>query len=291
MRTPAWLLSCCLALGSSAAAQADGAHHSLWVVKGRDNTVVLLGSIHMLRPDASELPAEALEAYEHAAALVMEVDLNSVSAADIATSMATLGALPEEQTLERALGPELYARLKIQAAADGLDAGLLQHTQPWLVALMLDQLQMAKLGFATASGVDEQLAQRAAGDHKRIIGLETMDEQLGLFSHLSAEQQRRYLRYTLDEQKNAAQELAAMVAAWRSGDTLALEKLMNEGFSDFPDLQRVLTSDRNRKWLDTLLPLLKDKRDYLVVVGAMHLVGGQGLVALLRERGYSVVQH
>jgi uncharacterized protein YbaP (TraB family) len=291
MRTPVRLLWWGLAFAGSALALADSAHHSLWVVKGRDNTLVLLGSVHMLKPEASDLPAEALVAYDHAAALVMEVDLNAVSPESLATSMATLGALPQDQTLERALGAELYARLKAQATSDGLDADLLQHTQPWLVALMLDQLQMARLGFVSAAGVDEQLAQRAAGDHKRIIGLETMDEQLGLFAHLSAEQQRRYLSYTLDEQGHAAEELAAMVAAWHTGDAVALEKLMDEGFKNFPDLQRVLTSERNRKWMATLLPLLKEKQDYLIVVGAMHLVGKQGLVALLRERGYRVVQH
>ena len=280
-----------VAVAASTLALADGGHHSLWVVSSPTSRLVLLGSVHMLKPDASALPAEALEAYEHAAALVMEVDLNSVSADGLVVSMSTLAALPEGRTLEQELGRELYARVKAQAAADGLDAEVLEHTQPWMVALMLDQLQMARLGYASASGVDEQLAQRAAADHKRIIGLETMDEQLGFFAHLSAAQQQRYLRYTLDEQDHAGDELNQMVAAWRSGDSGALERLLAEGFRDFPDLYRLLTSERNRKWLATLEPLLNGRQDYLVVVGAMHLVGNEGLVALLRQRGYHVEQH
>jgi uncharacterized protein len=285
------LLLCLLALAAGGAGHADDGHHSLWVVKGHNNSLVLLGSVHMLRPDASELPGEALQAYDRAAALVMELDLNSVSPGDLAITMATLGSLPEGQTLEQVLGPDLYARFKARAASEGLDAGLLQHTQPWVAALMLDQAQMTHLGFASAAGVDEQLAQRAAADHKRIIGLETMDEQLGWFAHLPAGLQQRYLRYSLDEQEHAAEELNRMVAAWRIGDTRTLEQLLDEGFRDFPDLYRVLTSDRNRKWMATLVPLLNGPQDYLVVVGAMHLVGKEGLVALLRERGYSVVQH
>jgi uncharacterized protein YbaP (TraB family) len=280
-----------VAVAASTLALADAGHHSLWVVSSPTSRLVLLGSVHMLKPDASALPAEALEAYEHAAALVMEVDLNSVSADGLVASMSTLAALPEGRTLGQELGRELYARVKAQAAADGLDAEVLEHTQPWMVALMLDQLQMARLGYASASGVDEQLAQRAAADHKRIIGLETMDEQLGFFAHLSAAQQLRYLRYTLDEQDHAGEELNQMVAAWRSGDSGALEKLLAEGFRDFPDLYRLLTSERNRRWLATLEPLLNGHQDYLVVVGAMHLVGNEGLVALLRQRGYHVEQH
>ena len=287
----AGLLLAFVATATAAAAAADDGHHSLWVVKGKSNSVVLLGSVHMLRPDASELPAEALQAYEHAAALVMEVDLGSVGAEDMVSAMSTLGTLPEDQTLERELGPELYGRFKTQAASEGLDAELLEHMQPWMAALLLDQAQMARLGFDGAAGVDQQLAQRAASDHKRIVGLETIDEQLGMFAHLSIDQQRHFMRYTLDEQGHAAEQLGEIVAAWRSGDTRELEKLLGEGFADFPDLYRVLTTDRNRKWMATVVPLLNDSQDYLVIVGALHLVGKDGLVALLRDRGYSVVQH
>jgi len=290
MRTTLRIAGFFLAFVATAAAAGDG-HHSLWLVKGKSNSVVLLGSVHMLRPDAIELPAEALQAYEHAAALVMEVDLGSVGAEDMVSAMSTLGTLPEDQTLERELGPELYGRFKTQAASEGLDAELLEHMQPWMAALLLDQAQMVRLGFDGAAGVDQQLAQRAASDHKRIVGLETIDEQLGMFAHLSADQQRHFMRYTLDEQGHAAEQLGAIVAAWRSGDTRELEKLLGEGFADFPDLYRVLTTDRNRKWMATVVPLLNDTQDYLVIVGALHLVGKDGLVALLRDRGYSVVQH
>jgi hypothetical protein len=285
------LLPGLLALVAAGAAWADGAHHSLWVVKGHGNQLVLLGSVHMLKPDANQLPPEALQAYAHAAALVMEVDLNSVKPEDMMLSMATQGALPQEQTLEQVLGPELHARLATQARADGLEPAMLEHLQPWLAALMLDQMQMTRLGYDSASGVDQQFAQRAAADHKRIIGLETVDEQLGLFAHLSLEQQQRYLRYTLDEHDRAADELKVMVAVWQAGDTRRLENLLAEGFGDFPDLYRMLTSERNRRWMETLVPLLNGTQDYLVIVGALHLVGKEGLVALLRERGYSVEQH
>jgi len=290
MRTSVRIAGFLLAVAGAATA-ADSAHHSLWVIKGKSNSVVLLGSVHMLRPDASELPAEALQAYQQAAALVMEVDLGAVGAEDMVLAMSTLGALPEEQTLVRVLGPELYGRFKTQAASAGLDAELLEHLQPWMAALLLDQAQMARLGFAGAAGVDQQLAQRAAIDHKRIVGLETIDEQLGMFAQLSTEQQRRFMRYTLDEQGDAAEQLGKIVTAWRGGDTRALEELLGEGFADFPDLYRVLTTDRNRKWMATVVPLLTGTQDYLVVVGALHLVGKNGLVALLRDRGYTVVQH
>ena len=121
------VLPCLLALVAAGAAWADGAHHSLWVVKGHGNQLVLLGSVHVLKPDDSQLPAEALQAYAHATALVMELDLNSLKPEDMMLSMATLGALPPDQTLQQELGPALYARFATQARADGLDAALLEH--------------------------------------------------------------------------------------------------------------------------------------------------------------------
>lgn len=168
----------------AATSAADDAHHSFWVVKGNSNSVVLLGSVHMLKPDASELPAEALQACEHAAAVVMELDLGSVGTEDMALAMSTLGTLPEEQTLAGVLGPALYSRFRTQAASEGLDAELLEHMQPWLAALLLDQAQMARLGYDAAAGVDQQL---------------------GMFAQLSTEQQRHFMRYTLDQQCHAAE--------------------------------------------------------------------------------------
>ena len=66
--------------------------------------------------------------------------------------------------------------------------------------------------------------------------------------------------------------------------------MLGEGFDKFPDLYRVLTTDRNRKWLPTIDELLRDKQDYLVVVGALHLVGTNGIVEMLQRQGYKVEQ-
>jgi uncharacterized protein YbaP (TraB family) len=155
---------------------------------------------------------------------------------------------------------------------------------------MLDEAQMSKLGFAAASGVDEQLATRARSDHKTLIGLETVEDQFSIFSQLSLDEQRRYMRYSLASLDSAAGDIDATVAAWRQGDTQGLERLLNEDFKDFPDLRRRLTVDRNRHWLERIVPMLNDNQDYLVVVGALHLVGTGGLIDLLQKRGWQVSQ-
>ena len=283
----AWLS---LSLATSAA-QPDSAHHTFWSVKGQHNTVYLLGSVHMLQPDASDLPPAALRAYTNAKALVMELDLNHVSADDMLGSGLALATLPDGQSLQGVLGPAAYATLKQHAKPLGLDLEILSHFQPWFAAVTVEQLELARLGFDSNYGVDMQLARRAQTDHKQIIALETMAQQLELFARLSLDQQRQFLLYTLKDADQTPQAVAELVSAWRTGDTLLLERLLREDATEFPALLQRLTTDRNRRWLPTISGLLSENQDYLVIVGALHLVGRDGLVDLLKRAGYEVVQH
>jgi uncharacterized protein YbaP (TraB family) len=281
-------LLCGLACGL---AHAEAPLHTFWSVKGAHNTVYLLGSVHVLKPSQSDLPAAALRAYERAGALVMELDLNNLDVGQLGSSGLELESLPEGETLEHVLGERAYDKFVEHAKPLGLDPALFSHFQPWFVAISIEQLELTQLGFEAGSGVDEQFAQRAQADHKPIVALETLEEQLGLFAHLSQDQQRRFLLYTLDDSEDAATQVDAVVDAWRHGDTTALERLLGESFTEFPEFYRLLTTDRNHRWMPTLLGLLHENQDYLVVVGALHLVGKDGVVALLRQSGYEVVQH
>jgi uncharacterized protein YbaP (TraB family) len=285
------MLSACLLWAAAAAAGADDAHHIFWEVKGKHNTVYLLGSVHMLKAADSALPPEALRAYADSKLLVMELDLNGAGAESLLESDASLETLPEGQTLADAIGPQLYAQLLARAQPLGLAPELLEHFQPWFAALMLQQMELAKSGFDAAAGVDEQFALLAQGDHKPIIGLETMQEQLGFFAHLSAEQQREFLRSTLQQTDGGESDTEAVVRAWQRGDTVKLEQLLREGTQDSPELYRLLTTDRNRRWLPKITALLAGDDNCLVIVGALHLIGHDGLVELLQRQGFNPRKH
>ena len=82
-----------------------------------------------------------------------------------------------------------------------------------------------------------------------------------------------------------------MITAWRNGDTKSLEQLLSESYAQYPELFRVLTTDRNRAWLPVITGLLHEDQDYLVIVGALHLVGKDGIIQLLQQQGFQVVQH
>jgi uncharacterized protein YbaP (TraB family) len=281
----AWLLG--------SAATAHGREQSiLWTVEGRHNTVYLLGSIHVLRREDAELPAAAVRAYEDAERLVMEMDMDDPTqtgpgAMLAATERAAL--LPEGQTLHEVMGDD-YAAVQAAFSRAGLDAALLDRYAPWFAAVTLLQLELAQRGFVPQYGIEQQLVARAAKDDKPIRGLETAQEQLGLLAGLPPPLQQRFLLMTLEESAHLDQELAELLRAWRTGDAPALARLLSAEYDAFPELYRPLSEDRNRAWLATLTDLLDDREDYLVVVGALHLVGRHGVVELLEQRGYEVEQ-
>jgi uncharacterized protein YbaP (TraB family) len=266
--------------------------HVLWTVAGQHNTVYLLGSIHVLRPDDGGLPTPAEAAYEDAEQLVMEIDMDDVAAADPGAMLETMqrtALLPDGQTLRDVLGPD-YADINASAQQTGIDLALLDRFAPWFVAITLLQVELAQRGFSPELGIEQTLAARAGKDRKPILGLETAEEQFAVMASLPLAQQKRFLMMTLEETAQIDEQLDELLQAWRTGDTATLARVLTAEFEDFPELYRPLTEDRNRAWVDKLEDLLDDRDDYLVVVGALHLVGRHSVVDLLEQRGYDVVQ-
>jgi uncharacterized protein len=155
---------------------------------------------------------------------------------------------------------------------------------------MLLQLELAQRGFRPELGIEQQLAERAARDGKPIEGLETAGQQFAVLAGLPLPEQKRFLMMSLAESGRLDAEIEDLLAAWRSGDAEALEDMLAAAFEEFPELYRPLTEDRNRAWVERLEELLEDRDDYLVVVGALHLVGRNSVIDLLRQRGHTVRQ-
>lgn len=287
------LLICVLLLhpaAASPAAEQAPARHSLWSLKGRTNTVYLLGSVHFLS-QSEQLPAIVDAAYGEAESLIMEIDMDDLDPMEMQQVTLELGLLPPDQTLEQLLGAATYATVAQKARALGIDPGMLNRFRPWFAAMTLVQLHLMKMGLDPNAGVEQRLTVRASGDGKPIQGLETLRQQLGMLAALPDEQQREFLLYSVEDTERATREIDALLAAWRSGNSDELAKLLSDGFEEYPDLYRPLTVDRNRQWIASIEDLLDDRDDYLIVVGTLHLVGKDSVIELLEARGHEVKQH
>jgi uncharacterized protein len=283
-------LAALIVLGLASGPASTAEHHTLWSMQGKTNTVYLLGSVHFLSP-SEQLPRAMDAAYEEAEALLMEIDMDDLDPLQAQRVTLELGTLPAGQTLEQEVGPQTYAKFAEQARELGLDPALLNQFRPWLAALTLVQLHLVKMGLDPNAGVERRLSERAVRDGKQIRGLESIEQQFGMLASMPREQQREFLMYSVEDTDRATQEIDSMIAAWRRGDANALAKLLAEGFDKYPEIYRPLTVTRNQKWVPQLESLLDDKEDYLVVVGALHLVGKDSVIELLERKGHKIRQH
>lgn len=282
-----------LALGlfSPAIAAVAGGHPvTMWVANGEHNRVYLLGSVHLLRAGDHPLPRAIEAAYAEAEALVMELDMDDIDPVAVQATTNRLGLLDDGRTLADALGESRYRAAEAAAQALELPLELLARAEPWFAAVTIEQLILLRIGFNPQYGIEMHMAARAGRDGKPIIGLETVEEQLGMLDGLSAEAQGELLLQTLDEGSDAAAYMERLIAAWRRGDVGFLEEMLLEEFRPNRELYEALVVRRNRAWVDHLVGLLDDEEDYLVIVGALHLIGEDGLPRLLSERGIETRQ-
>jgi len=264
--------------------------HCLWRVRSATNTVYLLGSIHIMRPHAYPLAAVIESAFSSSSVAVFEVDLSAGATIDAAFGALAAGRLPEGRTLSDVVSPETY-RLAEQRLADvGYDIAALQRMRPWMVATTLTLAELQRAGYSPDDGVDQRFQRRATDAGMRVIGLETVDDQLALFADLTPEEDEAFLVQTLHELESLIPQVGELTAHWQAGRVAEVESFLAEGFAAFPRLFEKLVVDRNRRWLPQLEALLEGDQRAFVTVGALHLVGERGVVELLRAKGYQVEQ-
>jgi uncharacterized protein YbaP (TraB family) len=262
----------------------------VWAIHGAHNTVYLAGSVHLLRSKDAKLPAAFDRAYTDAKAIVMEIDLDDLDPAAAQGWMLEHGMIADEKTLGDVIGKKRFERVEQEGNRLGLPVEALQQLEPWLAAMTLAQLQYMKLGFDPEQGVEKQLQRRASADHKEITGLETLQEQLGLLAGLSLEDQAKFLDLTLEEMHEMEGETDSLLNAWRTGNSQQLASMLSDEYKVAPALYRMLVADRNKRWMPQIEKLLKSDKDYLVVVGTLHLVGTGGLLDLAKARGFDAKQ-
>jgi len=281
MNLRVWLTLLAAALPAALAA----ADPAAWRVQGKSGgELTLLGSMHVLRPSDYPLPPTVNALIDGADNIVMEIDLDDVDGAQ-QQLIVQKAMLPQGKVLADVIDADAYRLVTQHMSALGVDVKALEHFEPWFLALTVLDIGMRKLGFQPDRGVEQYVLARARGAGKEIVGLETLEFQIGLFDALPPEQQQAMLEQTLDEIDEGAEVLSKMVAAWRAGELESLRSELLEDFGDFPGLYEKLVTDRNNAWVPKLERLLTDGQHHLVVVGALHLVGPDNVIELLEERG------
>lgn len=257
----------------------------VWQVRGPKGSVFIAGSMHLLRRERPELPAAIVAAYESSGSLVMEIDNDDIDEQQTAAVMLRAATFADSRNLPAVLGEPRWTALRPVLARLQFPEAFASTLEPWGVAILLTTLEYSRLGFDPAIGVEKQLQDRAARDRKSIVGLETPEFQIGLFDALPMAEQLQLLDMTVEEIDAMPGMVDDLYLAWRSGDVARLDALLLEGYRDMPGLYDDLVQKRNARWLPEVRKLLEREGNTLVVVGALHLVGDRGLIAMLEREG------
>jgi uncharacterized protein YbaP (TraB family) len=268
----------------------SGGKDFLWKVYAPGATGNLLGSVHVLDSTAYRSDGDFERAFQEAQIVVFETDLDQLDSEKVQQSLLARGSYPDGETLRQNVPKEVYSRVEEAARELGLPPEGFNRFRPWFCALTLANVELAKLGFKPEKGVDRYFYEKARSSGKKIIGLETPADQVDLFAGMPPETQEKFLVQSLQDLKNARSQLKEIIAAWEAGDSGKVESLLLRGLREDPAIYRRLVVKRNLEWMKPLENLLAGDKSFLVVVGAAHFVGRDGLVSLLRGRGFKVEQ-
>ena len=275
-----------VAVGISTPGLADT---SVWEVKSDSNTVYLGGTVHMLRMSDYPLPPEYEQAYQAASHIYFETDLDAMNDMSVQQIMREL-TYQDERSLKTVLNEEAYTALLNYTDGLGLALTAMEKSKPGWVITGLQVWEFQRIGF-TPQGVDAYFNTRAIGDAKSRGQLETLAEHLSLLASMGEGNESEFILYSLKDFRKTKALLEDVIQAWREGDNDKLSDMLIDNIrNELPQLYDSLLRQRNLNWIPQIEQMLSDGDTEFVLVGAAHLVGSEGLLTLLRDRGYQVRQ-
>jgi uncharacterized protein len=294
--TVAALALCCFAFtGAAPPAAADGApKHFLWKVTGSKGVVYLLGTIHAAKADFYPLPSIIEDSFEKADTLIEEIDISEP--AEVARAQQGLiedGSYPKGDTITNHLSEVTRSHLAAYLKKGDLPEPAIAHLRPWLVSMLVAQLELQRMGFDPSHGLDQHFLKEARQSHKQIGALEDAASQLRLLSSLSEELQDRVLLSSLVDMEKSHDVLDLLTRAWQSGNDAAMQELITSSVREYPQLKPLMTKlfdDRNTAMAVKIERFLQTPNSYFVAVGAGHLVGDKGILSELRRKNFMVEQ-
>ena len=290
------LALCCFAPAGAAPA-ADGndtAKHFLWKVTGPKGVVYMFGTIHAGKAGFYPLPSIIEDSFKGADTLIEEVDISELAeAARVQRGLIENGAYANGDTITNHLSEVTRSHLAAYLKKGGLSEADIAHMRPWLVSMLVAQLEMKRMGINPSYGLDRHFLEEAQQSDKQIGALEDAGSQIKLFSSLSEEFQDRLLLSSLVDMEKWADSFDLLTRAWQSGDTAAMQEVITSATREYPQLKPLmikLFDDRNTAMTAKIEQFLQTPESYFVAIGAGHLVGERGILSQLRRKNFKVEQ-
>jgi hypothetical protein len=263
----------------------------LWKIRSKTGTAYIVGSIHAYKSELYPLPKKMENAFDKSDALAVEANINEINPGSMTAIIN--GALYEDKSiLGQHISRETYEMAVQKIKELGLPLEPFQNTKPWFVALTVTSMELQKLGLAPEYGIDKYFLKKAE-NKKRIVELESIDYQVNLLSSFSDTEQELFLVSTLRDLDFLKREINTLLKSWNTGDTKTMESFVSKSLQDDPRMLPIyekLVFERNKNMASKIEGYLKTNEQYFVVIDAAHLVGKDGIIEILKKKGYLVEQ-
>lgn len=268
----------------------NGYNNSLiYKIQSGTNTVYILGSIHVLAEEYYPLTRSFSYAYYNSHKIIFEIDPDILFSPETARNNEKHYTFHNGQTLKSVLSPSTYQLLKKRVKPLGLDMTQIDTLKPWVVYLNMSGKFDSSMEFRPDLGIEHYFYRKAKDAGKPTGGLETVQDQIRVFDTLPMKTQDAMLKETLmmTDSKKREQAFLHMVKSWHQGSLEGLEELV-DSMKTYPLFYEKLLVQRNNNWVPQIEKFLTEDKNVLVIVGAAHLAGEDGLLALLNEKGYEL---
>jgi uncharacterized protein YbaP (TraB family) len=277
-------LGCLLVLFSHSVIAAS----PVWKVEKNGHHLFIGGTIHVLASADYPLPSSFDRAYRQSEILVLETDMQKLQSPGFQATMLRELTYSDGRNLQKVLDRNTYRELEQFFSARGIPMEAIVNFKPGMVVTMMTMVELQRLGI-DGVGVDAYYSARAIEDRKKLGKLEPVETQIAFLANMGAGQENEMLSFSLSDVEQLPGMMKSMKDAWRRGDVGKLEKLgISELKKDFPEIYKALLLDRNNAWMPKIEAMARTKEIELVLVGALHLAGRDGLLAQLKSRGYSI---
>jgi uncharacterized protein YbaP (TraB family) len=256
----------------------------LWEIsgKGLKQKSYLFGTFHLMCRSDIQFSSQLKTAVTNANEIYMELDMDDPA---VMLGGMLMMNMKDGKKLKDLYTPAEYEKVS-SFFRDSLHTPLnfLEGIKPYfLVAMMYPKMMPCK----SVSGVEEELMKLAKQSKKDIKGLETLEFQAAVFDTIPYEQQAKELLKSIDSLATYTVYFDSMVQVYKSQQLDKMEKLFNDEEFGMDEYQDILLDNRNKNWVNQLKTIMK-KESVFVAVGAGHLVGEKGLIALLKKEGYTL---
>ncbi|MCU0858450.1 MAG: TraB/GumN family protein [Pontiellaceae bacterium] len=264
------------------------AESSVWKAEKEGSIFYLGGTCHLLKPSDFPLPPEFDRAYQASDALIFETDIEKITDPAVQMQLITQTTYEDGSTVDQHLSPEIYKKLSDYCDTQGIPLAMFSRFKPSMIMMIILTTELSKMG-VTQEGVDRFLYKQAKQDQKPVRGLEAIEEQIRFIAKLGEGSENTLIKQAIEEMDTLKQDYAAIVHAWKTGNTDALNELMNSKIkTKYPEIYQELIVNRNQRWFPAIDACQKTPETEFILVGAAHLAGPDGIIETLKKAGYNI---